>query len=510
MLGLFIKYNMNKIPLFLLALLVSSCSLFKSNIPQPEREFRGFWVATVVNIDWPKNGHDAVEKQKKDYLALLDFYQKMNFNAAIVQVRTAGDAFYESDYAPWSRYLTGEEGVAPKTEENILHWMISETHKRGMEFHAWLNPYRATFNLDTESLSEKHDYNLYPDWMLKYGKKYYYNPGLPDVQKHLVTIIEEVVAQYDIDAIHFDDYFYPYKIKDEVFDDASSYKTYGLPNQSLDDWRRSNVDSLVQKIHKNIKQEKPWVQFGVSPFGVWKNKSTDPKGSDTQAGQTNYDDLYANPILWMEQGWIDYIIPQAYWSLNLPVASHKVISEWWAENSPNTNLYMGNGPYKIRNNDDKAWDKKRELPNQIKLARNIDKVQGNAFFSAKSLPNANDDVVTILKRNYYAQMALPPISHLAPNTTPATPILISKKTTPDKLQLSFDNLDPYRYALVYKAKANQTSFSLKDLLVPLTAVNGNTLPISTKMVKKHKKIAIAFTDKFGQKTEPIFILLKQN
>jgi uncharacterized lipoprotein YddW (UPF0748 family) len=501
---------MKKIALLFILLLVTSCSVFKPKIPQPEREFRGFWVATVVNIDWPKNGNDAIEKQKKDYLELLDFYQKLNFNAAIVQVRAAGDAFYKSDFAPWSRYFTGKEGITPKTEENLLEWMIAETHKRGMEFHAWLNPYRATFNLDTESLSEKHDYNLNPDWMLKYGKKHYYNPGLPEVQKHLVNIIDEVVAQYDIDAIHFDDYFYPYKIENEVFDDAESFENYGLPNQSLDDWRRSNVDSLVLKIHKNIKKEKPWVQFGVSPFGVWKNKSTDPRGSATQAGQTNYEDLYANPILWMEEGWIDYIIPQAYWSMDLPVASHKVITEWWAENSPNTNLYMGNGPYKIRNNDNKAWHKKRELPNQIKLSRNTAKVQGNAFFSAKSLMQSNDDVLKILKRNYYSNIALPPISPLAPKATPAAPLLISKNDTGNELQLLFDSLEPFRYALVYKKKEKQNTFSLNDMILPLTLVNGKTLSIPPSVLKKHNEIVIQFTDKFGRETEPIFILLKQN
>jgi uncharacterized lipoprotein YddW (UPF0748 family) len=346
--------------------------------------------------------------------------------------------------------------------------------------------------------------------MLKYGKKHYYNPGLPEVQKHLVNIIDEVVAQYDIDAIHFDDYFYPYKIENEVFDDAESFENYGLPNQSLDDWRRSNVDSLVLKIHKNIKKEKPWVQFGVSPFGVWKNKSTDPRGSATQAGQTNYEDLYANPILWMEEGWIDYIIPQAYWSMDLPVASHKVITEWWAENSPNTNLYMGNGPYKIRNNDDKAWHKKRELPNQIKLSRNTAKVQGNAFFSAKSLMQSNDDVLKILKRNYYSNIALPPISPLAPKATPAAPLLISKNDTGNELQLLFDSLEPFRYALVYKKKEKQNTFSLNDMILPLTLVNGKTLSIPPSVLKKHNEIVIQFTDKFGRETEPIFILLKQN
>lgn len=503
---------MKKSYILVIILFTTSCGIFKSSIPQPEREFRGFWVATVVNIDWPKNGNDPVEKQKKDYLELLDFYQKLNFNAAIVQIRAAGDAFYESDYAPWSRYLTGQEGVAPKSSENLLEWMILETHKRGMEFHAWLNPYRATFNLDTKSLSETHDYNQHPEWMLKYGKKYYYNPGLPEVQEHLVTIINEIVVQYDIDAIHFDDYFYPYKIKDEIFNDELSYQKYGLTNQTLDDWRRSNVDSLVYKVHKNIKDKKAWVQFGVSPFGVWKNKSTDPRGSDTQAGQTNYEDLYANPLLWMEKGWIDYNIPQAYWSMDLAAASHKTIVNWWADNSPNTNLYIGNGPYKIRNDNDKAWDNKNELPNQIKLSRTTKNISGNAFFSGKSLMNNNDDVVKILKRKFYKQKALTPVSPLANKTPIKTPLLIAKNSNfnENKLFLSFDNLEDYRYALIFKKKTNQTTFSLNETLVPFILVEDNKIELTLDALKKQKEIAILFTDKYGRKTAPIFIHLNKN
>ncbi|TFG72737.1 MAG: glycosyl hydrolase, partial [Flavobacteriales bacterium] len=272
---------------FLFVVLASSCTIFRP-IPQPKTEFRGVWIATVANIDWPKNGNDAIQKQKADYLTILDFYQALNFNAVIVQVRTAGDAFYVSEYAPWSRFLTGEEGQNPNTQEDILKWMISEAHLRGMEFHAWLNPYRATFDLKTERLSPKHDFNLHPERMLKYGTKYYYDPGIPEVQDRLVAIIGEVVSRYDIDAIHFDDYFYPYKIKDAVFEDANTYRFYHKSVESHEDWRRANIDSLIKNTHHIIKANKPWVQFGVSPFGVWKNKATDPKGSDTQAGQTTY------------------------------------------------------------------------------------------------------------------------------------------------------------------------------------------------------------------------------
>ena len=261
-------------------------------ITHPKNELRAFWIATVDNIDWPKQRTDSVAKQQKDFIEILDIYKKLNYNAVIVQIRSVGDAFYESKLAPWSRFLTGKEGQAPKNNFDFLAWMIQESHNRGFEFHAWFNPYRATSDLNLRNLSEKHDFNLHRDWMIKYGDKYYYNPGLPEVESHLIKIVEEVVLKYDIDAVHFDDYFYPYRIHKVEFNDKTAFEKYGN-GLSQDDWRRSNVNNLVQKLNVAIKNIKPYVQFGISPFGVWRNKSMDEKGSETQAGQTNYDDLFA-------------------------------------------------------------------------------------------------------------------------------------------------------------------------------------------------------------------------
>ncbi len=493
----------------LVLLSLMSCSIFKS-VPQPKTEFRGFWVATVVNIDWPKNGNDGIEKQKTDYLKILNFYQDLNFNAAIVQIRTAGDAFYDSEYAPWSRFLTGEEGKAPNTEESLLKWMIDETHERGMEFHAWLNPYRATFDLKTEILSPVHDFNLHPEWMLKYGKKYYYNPGLPEVRQRMVSVIDEIVANYDVDAIHFDDYFYPYTIKDEVFHDSLTYNYYRLPEQSLDNWRRSNMDSLIKNSFQTIKARKPWVQFGVSPFGVWKNKSTDPKGSDTKAGQTIYENLYADPLLWMEEEWLDYIVPQVYWSIDLEVASHQKILDWWAANSKNTNLYIGNGPYKIRSNSDKAWDKKKELPNQLTLSRNSEAVTGNVFFSAKSLMQNNADVVKYLKKKYYKRKALSPISPFAEVTGSPEIKLESIQTIEKNIRLKFNDLKGMRYAMVYPSgKNNKAAYPIKKLLTKTFLKKGNQIDLEAKLIKNKNHITIIFIDKFRHESEPKIIHLKQ-
>ena len=420
------------------------------SLPEIPREFRGVWIATVANIDWPLSPTDPWEKQKKDYLALLDYYKGLHFNAVIVQIRTAGDAFYPTDLAPWSKYLTGKQGTAPKTQEDPLTWLIDAAHQRGLEFHAWLNPYRATMDLNTAALSPEHDFNTHRKWMLKYSTKWYYDPGLPEVKAHLLKIIDEVVENYDIDAIHFDDYFYPYREPNLEFPDQASYAAYKKPGQSKDDWRRQNVDELILALSQTIKSKKPWVQFGISPFGVWRNKSKDPKGSPTQAGQTNYDDLFADVLKWMKNGWIDYLIPQLYWSMEHRLASHRILADWWSNNNYGVPVYLGNGPYKIREDSDVAWKEPKELITQVHYGRTLPQIQGNAFFSARSIYTKNQDIAQLLKKEVYDRPVLPPAFE------PKTPVRISAPQVLDlqnltsKIQLQLEKqLDPgIRYALV--------------------------------------------------------------
>ncbi|MDC6389818.1 family 10 glycosylhydrolase [Maribacter sp. PR1] len=495
----------------ILLLFLNSCGIFKSNIPQPKTEFRGVWIATVVNIDWPKNGLDSVEKQKKDYLKILDFYHDLKYNAVIVQVRAAGDAFYKSEHAPWSRFLTGKEGENNKWNEDPLEWMIQEAHQRGMEFHAWLNPYRATFDLNTEILSDNHDFNVHPDWMVQYGSKYYYNPGLPEVQNKITSIVEELTDKYNIDGVHFDDYFYPYTIQGEVFNDSITFYNCAKPRQSLADWRRSNVDSLINKSHTAIKKAKPTVQFGVSPFGVWKNNATDPRGSYTKAGQTTFENLYADPLIWMENGWLDYLAPQIYWSMDFPVASHKILVDWWAKNSSssNTNIYIGNGAYKVRNNSDSAWDNKKELPNQFRLARLTPEISGNIVFSARSLMENNSDVVSYLKRKYYKWPALTPTSPIV--DAPLEKInIIGKVQTKNAIQLTLNKHDRFQFALIYKSgKKLSPELKLKHLQDKIfIAPDSTTILIPEKIVKRNY-FAITFLDHFGRESEPTIINLKK-
>ena len=481
----------------------------------PKTEFRGVWIATVVNIDWPKTNTDSVVKQKADYIEILNTYKALNYNAVIVQIRSVGDAFYPTKLAPWSRYLTGKEGQEPKPYYDTLAWMISEAHERGFEFHAWLNPYRATFDTQTETLSPTHDYFKHPNWMIKYGEagkeKFYYNPGLPEVQTHLLKIVDEVVKNYDIDAIHFDDYFYPYRVKGKEFNDSDSFKKYGK-GLTIEDWRRSNVNTFVQSVYNTIKNTKPWVQFGISPFGVWRNKSVDPKGSDTQAGQTNYDDLYADPLAWMEGKYVDYILPQLYWSIDHKTASYAKLLKWWSENTLNTNLYIGNSSYKINADSDKKWNNPIEIPNQVDLCRSYKNVQGNAYFSARSLLNKNKEVTQLLLEKQYKYPALPPTVPYAKKNNIEKPIVISISNTDTDYTVFIENPSKIkvRYIVIYGAKNNtlidtENPSQILDKII----LKGNSISIPTEQVTNTTFIGITFIDYFGNESKATTLNLKK-
>jgi uncharacterized lipoprotein YddW (UPF0748 family) len=404
--------------------------------------------------------------------------------------------------------LTGKEGEAPNPYYDPLEWMITEAHSRGFEFHAWLNPFRATFDLKTETFSPQHDAVLHPDWMIKYAGKLYYNPALPEVQNHLTKVIEEVVNNYDIDAIHFDDYFYPYTVNGEKFNDFDSYKKYGN-GLSIGDWRRSNVSNFVHQISKSIKNSKTWVQFGISPFGVWRNKSMDPRGSDTQSGQTNYDDLYADPLVWMENSWIDYILPQLYWSLDHPKASYSKLLKWWSENSKNTAIYIGNSSYKIKSDGDKKWDFATEIPNQIDYTRTFNNVQGNAFFSAKWFVNKNQEVTQLLAENQYKFPAIPLAVPNLRKDLVAVPQITDSNLNGEKITISFKNTaEKIRYVVLYGVE-NTSLVDINDPSQILDKVNviysenQITINVNTDKIQNKSNFALTFIDYYGNESKPL-------
>lgn len=380
----------------------------------PKREFRGVWVATVVNIDYPPQKNHTTGVQKYEWIKMLEEFKAMGINAVVFQVRPSADAFYKSSYEPWSEYLTGKQGLAPQPEGyDPLTFMIEEAHKRGMEFHAWLNPYRATFNLDTTRLANNHPLNQHRDWFIQYGKRFYFKPGKQEVRDHITNVIEEIVKNYDVDAIHFDDYFYPYKIQGLPFPDSLDFEIGKGAISNIEDWRRQNVDLLIQQVSKKIKEVKPYVQFGISPFGVWRNRSDDPKyGSNTQAGQTCYDDLYADVLKWMRNEWIDYVVPQLYWHIGFSIADHKTLVDWWSANAFGRNLYIGHAAYKAGDAKTIDWLNPAEIPNQIHLNRNNYNTQGSVFFSAKSIRSNPLGLQDSLSRIYQKKVLLPEMRFL--------------------------------------------------------------------------------------------------
>jgi uncharacterized lipoprotein YddW (UPF0748 family) len=232
-------------------------------------------------------------------------HKRNGLNAVIVQVRPCADAFYPSQYEPWSQWLTGKQGKAPSPYYDPMQFMVEEAHKRGMEFHAWCNPYRAEFQIGKSSIAANHITKMHPEWFLSYGGTRYFDPGNKEAQQYVVNVIRDIVSRYDIDAVHFDDYFYPYPVSGKEFPDKESYQKYGN-GMALADWRRSNTDSIILKLSIAIKEENRFCRFGISPVAIWKNRSQDAEGSETQS-MTNYNDLYADILLWLKSGWIDYV-----------------------------------------------------------------------------------------------------------------------------------------------------------------------------------------------------------
>jgi len=381
---------------------------------QQQPEFRAAWIATVDNIDWPSRKGLPVDSQKAEYIRLLDLHRQNGLNAVIVQIRPATDAFYPSPYEPWSEWFTGVQGRPPVPYYDPLQFMIEETHKRGMEFHAWCNPYRADFKIGKASIAPSHITRIHPEWFVVYGDKKYFDPGNKEAQAFVVDVIEDVVRRYKVDAIHFDDYFYPYRITGKEFPDSVSYSRYGT-GMNRDDWRRSNVDSIIYGLYRAIRRSNPAVKFGISPFGVWRNASQDPRGSSTQAGQTNYDDLYADILLWLEKGWIDYVAPQLYWEFGHKAAPYETLIEWWSRNTLGKHCYIGLGIYRAGTNE--AWKDSTQLTRQIELLRRTPNMQGMVFFSSKSFlknPNGWNDS---LRQHYFREpVPVPAMPWLAPRS----------------------------------------------------------------------------------------------
>ena len=458
----------------------------------PKREMRAVWVTTVVNIDFPRHQNSSVATQKKEILTILDQHKADGINAIFFQVRPCSDAFYYSDLEPWSRYLNGQQGKAPHPFYDPLSYIIEEAHKRNMELHAWINPFRVRLNT-SDKLSSNHPYIKNKWWGWNYGGKTYFDPGIPQVRKHTEKVVFDIVSRYDVDGIHFDDYFYPYRTsKNSKLPDTKSFQQYGgkyYPNRK-DDWRRENINIFIEEVAAGIKEIKPWVKFGISPFGIWKNSTTPDDNLPTKNGTSNYDILYADVIKWMKEGWIDYCAPQLYWAIGFKQADYSKLLTWWANHSYGRNMYIGHSLYKIdRFSLEEAWRSPVEIERQIKALRKTDNISGSVFYSSKHLIRRNDvkPLREALKNDYYKDYALMPEMPWIDNKAPSPPrsvkfIASSRGNRITWEAPKFKNLmNKAHWYVVYHVKNSKSKKQLiAKNIVTITQKTHYELPIESK------------------------------
>ncbi len=377
--------------------------------PVARSAFRGVWIATVFNRDWPSRTGLTAEAQRAELLAHLDTAVERRLNTVVLQVRPAADALWPSPYEPWTEVLTGTQGRDPGWDP--LGTAVEEAHARGLELHAWFNPYRVAHHPDPARLVADHPARLHPEWVLPYGGKLYYNPGLPEVRRFTQDAMLDALRRYDVDAVHWDDYFYPYPVAGEVFADDETYARYGGDFPDKASWRRNNTDLLVSEMAARIKAVKPHVPFGVSPFGVWRNIAQDPEGSDTGAGLGTYDDLYADTRKWIREGWIDYVVPQLYWHIGLPTADYATLLRWWdaVVRGTGVDLYIGEALYKAGDPaQPAAWQDPEELSRHLELAATAPAVGGHCFFAAKEVAADPIGAMATVVADHYPTRVRPP------------------------------------------------------------------------------------------------------
>ncbi|MGD7787900.1 glycoside hydrolase family 10 protein [Propionibacteriaceae bacterium Y1700] len=428
----------------------------------PKRQFRAMWLSSVVNIDWPSKVGLSVEQQQAEFIAWLDLAVELNLNAVICQVRPTADAFWPSPYEPWSQYLTGTQGGDPGYDP--LAFQLAEARKRNLEYHAWFNPYRVSMQTDPSKLLSTHPARQHPDWVFAFGGKLYYNPGIPEVRSFVQDAMLDAVERYDIDAVHFDDYFYPYPVAGQDYPDAATYAEHGRGIATIEDWRRDNINLLVREMDERIHALKPWVKFGISPFGIWRNKSTDPLGSDT-SGTESYSAISADTRTWVKQGWVDYINPQIYWQIGLAVADYAKLVPWWADVVADTDvaLFIGQAAYKCSSG---VFTDPEELSKHLTFNSDHPEVDGDVWFSAKDVRTDAKGAISTMAAEHYSKPALVPVIEHLGGVAPAAPQAVSVRRTGAGAQVRWTSRSaakPTSYAIWrFPSDAEPTAADLAD------------------------------------------------
>jgi uncharacterized lipoprotein YddW (UPF0748 family) len=461
--------------LFLLSLL--SVGAQTTSKRYPKREFRAAWIQAV-------NGQFkgmSPEKMQSTLISQLNSLQEAGINAIIFQVRPEADALYKSSIEPWSRFLTGTQGQAPFPAWDPMQFMIDECHKRCMEFHAWINPYRVKTNLNVQ-LAPNHIYNSHPEWFVTYGNQMFFDPALPESRSYICKVVSDIVSRYDVDGIHMDDYFYPYPVAGADYPDDYSFKIYGGGFTNKADWRRSNVNVLIRKLHETIRAIKPWVKFGVSPFGIYRNEKTDPLGSKTN-GLQNYDDLYADVLLWAREGWVDYNIPQIYWEIGHPRADYETLVNWWARHTENRPLFIGQSVVNTVEHADPKNPSINQMPRKMALQRAYQTIGGSCQWPASSVVENVGKYRDALINEYHKYPALIPVFDFMDNKAPGKVKKVTPIWTPDgyllfwtapKAKTEMDKA--VRYVVYRFAKGEKVNTDDATHIVAVTANNYYKLP----------------------------------
>lgn len=446
------------------------CSLWAGGATSPKREFRGSWIQCV-------NGQFqglSPEQMRQRLTGQLDALQACGINAVLFQVRAEGDALYKSTLEPWSRFLTGKQGTAPEPSWDPLAWMVSEAHKRGMELHAWINPYRAK-TAGTQELATTHQYIQHPERFFWYGDLLIFNPALQENRDWICKVAEEIVQNYDVDGLHIDDYFYPYPQAGLQIDDEASYRADPRGFDNIGDWRRDNVNRLIEQLHTTLRRVKPWVKFSVSPFGIYHNANgSDVPGSRT-GGLQNYDDLYADVLLWIEKGWIDLNIPQIYWQMGHPTADYEELVCWWSENASGRPLIIGQDVERTVQYADVHNPQSNQMPSKLNLQR-AKAPAGNCFWYSAALANDVGSYASALRTYYHRSPALQPLLSFIDDSTPRAPKGVKDIYTEDGHILvwlepksrSWQD-EPYRYVVYRFRKGKKQDLDDPSSILAITS-----------------------------------------
>lgn len=381
-----------------------------------KREFRGAWIQAINGQYIGKSTSDIQQKLSQQ----LDILQSQGVNAIIFQVRPECDALYKSDIEPWSRYLTGQQGRAPQDNWDPLAWMVSQCHKRGMELHAWINPYRAKTK-GTTTLAANHIAAQHPERTFSYAGQLILNPALKENCDFICKVADDIVARYNVDGFHIDDYFYPYPSAGELIPDEQYFNADKRGFSNIDDWRRDNVNRFVKQLGETIHKRKPWVKFGVSPFGIYRNQRSDPERGSATNGLQNYDDLYADVLLWVDKGWVDYCVPQLYWEIGNRAADYETLIKWWDKHASNRPLYIGESIERTVKAADLSNPNSNQMPAKHLLHKQAQNVQGTVLWYAEAAANNLGNYGEMLRTNYWRYPALQPLMPFIDKKKPKAP-----------------------------------------------------------------------------------------